>query len=46
MSLTGIVFLGLWDMTPDVVRVTKLVESLVVRRLEVIVDHTSLFLLS
>ena len=46
VSFTCIGSLGFWDAATNFIRVSKLVESLVVGRLEVIVDHTTLLLLS
>ena len=46
MFLAGVGTLGVWDAAADLIRVTKLVEGLVVGRLEVVVDHATLLLLS
>ena len=46
MFFAGVGTLGVWDAAADLIRVTKLVEGLVVGRLEVVIDHATLLLLS
>ena len=46
MFFAGVGTLGVWDAAADLIRVSKLVEGLVVGRLEVVVDHAALLLLS
>ena len=43
---SGVGTLGIWDAAADFIRVAKLVEGLVVGRLEVVIDHTTLLLFS